>query len=85
MILTLQEVMDCCSSWERFCRLHGVSEWAVNEGGGDVKVSLTTHQAHHLGIVRLTDWKVRPVEEVYPPGGRCSPFEDSVEDHESFA
>jgi hypothetical protein len=38
----------------------------VNEGGGDVTVSISTQQAHHLGIVELPDWKVKPLEEVYP-------------------
>ena len=67
MILTLKEVLDTCSDWDEFCRLHGFSEWAVNEGGGDVQVSLTTQQAHHLGIVELEIWKVKPRDEVYPP------------------
>ncbi len=64
MILTLREIMYTCDSWEKFCQLHGFSEWAVNEGGGEVEVSLTTHQAHYLGIVKLLDAK--PREDVYP-------------------
>lgn len=66
MILTLEEILHTSSSWEKFCELHGYSEWAVNEGGGDVQVSLTENQAHHLGIVKLEDWLVKPIEEVYP-------------------
>jgi len=57
--------MDC-GAWDKFTRLHGVSEWAVNEGGGDVQVSLTVHQAHHLGIVEMAEWKRKDFDEVYP-------------------
>lgn len=66
MTLTLKEVMDICPDWNRFCRLHGVSEWAVNEGGGDTQISLSTDQAHYLGIVKKEDWKLKPFDEVYP-------------------
>ena len=66
MILTLQEIMDTCPDWAKFCRLHGVSEWAVNEGGGHVQVSLSVHQAHHLGIVKVTEWKRLDFTAVYP-------------------
>lgn len=66
MILTLQEVLDTCPDWERFCDLHGYNVWAVNGGGGHVEVALTAQQAHHLGIMKLPDWKVKPFEEVYP-------------------
>ena len=78
MILTLQEIMDTCRDWEEFCRLHGYNEWAVNEGGGDVTVSITAQQAHHLGIVELTDWKVKPREEVYPPNDKVEFQEGSA-------
>jgi len=58
MIMTLQEIMDTCPDWLRFCEVKGFSEWAVNEGGGDVQVELTTLEAHDLGIVKMPDWKV---------------------------
>lgn len=67
MRLTLQEILHTCNNWEEFCRLHGFSEWAVNEGGGDVEVELDAQQTHHLGIITLPEWKVKPKEEVYPP------------------
>ena len=51
--MTLQEVMDICPDWENFCEVKGFSVWAVNEGGGDVVVELTTLEAHKLGIVKL--------------------------------
>lgn len=66
MILTLQEVKDTCHDWTEFCHLHGFSEWVVNEGGGDVEISLTDQQAHYLGILKLPSWKVKPRSEVYP-------------------
>lgn len=58
MILTLQEVMDTCKDWDKFCDIHGFNVYSVNEGGGDVQVNLTTQEAHKLGIVTLPDWKV---------------------------
>ena len=65
MNITLQEISDC-GAWHRFCRLHGYSEWAINEGGGAVEVSLSIHQAHHLGIVTMAEWKLKSFNEVYP-------------------
>lgn len=59
MILTLQEVMDVCPDWQKFCDLRGINPYAVNEGGGDVQVSMTVQEAHKLGIVKLPDWKVK--------------------------
>jgi len=58
MIMTLQEILDTCPNWLKFCDKKGYSEWSVNEGGGDVQVHLTTQEAHELGIVKLPDWKV---------------------------
>ena len=56
MNMTLQEVMDTCPDWVMFCELKGIDEYAVNEGVGDVQVTLTTQEAHNLGIVVLSDW-----------------------------
>ncbi len=67
MIMTLQEVMDTCPDWDKFCQLHGINIWAVNEGYGDRLVSLTLQQAHHLGIVKLKEWKIKHLDFVYPP------------------
>ena len=72
MTLTYQEMMDC-GAWDKFTRLHGVSEWAVNEGGGNAQVSLTVHQAHHLGIVEMTEWKRKGFDEVYPANTQDQP------------
>lgn len=66
MILTYQEIMDA-GARDRFCEKHGACPYAVNEGGGDCQASLTSQQAHHLGIIRMESWKVKPIEEVYPP------------------
>lgn len=59
MIMTLSEILDTCNDWEQFCDKCGYCVYAVNEGGGDVEVSLSTQEAHKLGIVKLPDWKVR--------------------------
>lgn len=58
MLMSLQEVLDTCPDWPKFCDMKGFGEWAVNEGGGNVIVELTTLEAHELGIVKLPDWKV---------------------------
>lgn len=52
-------------AWDKFCELHGVSVWAINEGGEDCQVSLNIHQAHHLGIIELSMWKRKAFDEVY--------------------
>lgn len=60
MTMTLQEIMDTCPDWEKFCRIHGYNEYAVNEGGGDIQVHLTIQQAHELGIVKIkNEWKIK--------------------------
>jgi len=59
MRMNLQEIMDTCNDWDKFCEMKGFSVYAVNEGGGDVGVELTTQEAHKLGIVKLPDWKVK--------------------------
>lgn len=66
MTFTFQEILDC-GAWERFCELHGVSEWAVNEGGGDCTAELSIDQAFHLDIIQMNGWKeAKPFYEVYP-------------------
>ena len=53
MLMTLQEIMDTCPDWLKFCDKFGYSEYSVNEGGGHLQVSLTIEEAHELGIVEL--------------------------------
>lgn len=50
--LTLEEVLDKCNDWEYFCDEEGWSVWAVNEGGGDVDISLTEEQCYKYGILK---------------------------------
>lgn len=52
IILTLEEVLDKCNDWEQFCNDKGWNEWAVNEGGGDIQVSLTEDEANKYGILK---------------------------------
>lgn len=75
MILTYQEIMDA-GAWDRFCEEYPVNPYAVKEGGGDCQASLTSQQAHHLGIIRMEAWKVKPIEEVYPPKEKYGETED---------
>lgn len=55
IVLTLEEVQLRCNDWEQFCKKEGWNEWAVNEGGGDIKVYLTEQQATEYGLIR--SWK----------------------------
>lgn len=49
--LTLSEILDRTNDWENFCQIKGYSEWAVNEGGGDIVVSLTLDEAYEFGLL----------------------------------
>lgn len=49
--LTLEEILEQGNDWEKFCKDKGWSEWAVNEGGGDIEVNLTLDEAAEYGIV----------------------------------
>ena len=55
MQMTLQEVMDTCPDWIKFCDMKGIDEYAVNTGGGDCTVNLTLEEACKLKIVK--SWK----------------------------
>lgn len=50
--LTLEKVLDRCNDWEQFCDQEGWSEYAVNEGGGDIEVSLSEEKAIKYGIIK---------------------------------
>jgi hypothetical protein len=48
--VTLREVLER-GRWLEFCKAKGFSEWAVNEGGGDVEVMLTLEEAQRFNVV----------------------------------
>jgi len=52
VILTLSEILDKCNDWEDFCEKEGWSVWAVNEGGGDIEVTLSEDKCHEYGIIK---------------------------------
>ena len=52
IILTLEEILDRCNDWEKFCENEGWSVWAVNEGGGDIDVALSEDKAIEYGIIK---------------------------------
>jgi len=52
IVVTLSEVLDKCDDWELFCKEKGWSEYAVNEGGGDIRVRLTKHECHKYGLIK---------------------------------
>ncbi len=50
--ITLGEVLNECYDWEKFCDEKGWSVYACNEGGDDIKISLTIDEAWTYGILR---------------------------------
>ena len=54
--LTLEEILHKCNDWEYFCQEEGWSEWAVNEGGGDIEVYLTEEQCYKYGILKHNEY-----------------------------
>lgn len=50
--MTLEEILDRCNDWDYFCDEQGINVYAVNEGGGDVTVSLTEQQCYKYGILK---------------------------------
>lgn len=50
--ISLEEVLDRCNDWDAFCENEGFSVWCVNEGGGDIEISLTEKQAIKYGIIK---------------------------------
>lgn len=52
IVLTLSEMLDKCDDWEYFCDKEGYSVYAVNEGGGDIEISLTEKQAKKYGLIK---------------------------------
>ncbi len=53
MQMTLQEIMDTTTNWNKFCDMKGFDVYAVNEGNGHVTVKLDLYEAHILGIITL--------------------------------
>ena len=50
ILIKLEEVLDRCSDWDKFCEKEGYSVWCVNEGGGDIEISLDIEQLKEYGI-----------------------------------
>lgn len=51
IIISLSEVLEKCNDWAEFCLKEGYSEWCVNEGGGDVEITLSLDKAKEYGII----------------------------------
>lgn len=47
---TLSEILNA-GHWDEFCQEQGWSEWAVNEGGGHIEVTLTKEEAERYGLL----------------------------------
>lgn len=50
--MTLAEILNKCNDWDYFCEQEGWSVWAVNEGGGDVSVTLSEQQCYTYGLLK---------------------------------
>ena len=48
---TLEEILDSDADWDKFCEKYGVSEWAVNEGGGDTKWDIFMSDAKKYNLI----------------------------------
>jgi hypothetical protein len=48
--LTLSEISSK-GNWELFCEEKGWSYWACNEGGGEIRVTLTIEEAKRYGVL----------------------------------
>jgi hypothetical protein len=51
--LTLSDILHKlgCPKWDEWCDAKGWSPWCVNEGGGDIEVSMTIDEAKDWGII----------------------------------
>lgn len=49
--VSLGHVLRNGRNWLEFCNEFGYSEWAVNEGGEGVKVTLPLERAKYYGVV----------------------------------
>ena len=47
----LKEVLANCNDWLLFCKEKGWAEWVVNEGGGDIEVTLSEEDAKRYGLI----------------------------------
>jgi len=52
--MTLSEILDSLSGyqWEYFCKEEGWNEWACNEGGGHIQVTLTRDEAIKYELIK---------------------------------
>jgi hypothetical protein len=53
--MTLSEALHRCRDWLAFCDEFGWSEWACNEGGGDIEVHLSEEEAIRHGLMLSGD------------------------------
>lgn len=51
IVITAGEILDS-GHWDAFCKLRGISEWAMNEGqmSSSEKVTLTLKEALQVGL-----------------------------------
>ncbi len=54
MKMTLEEIMNTCSDWHKFCEAKGWSVHSVADGGGTIEQELTLDEAREFGIIPPT-------------------------------
>jgi len=53
--MTLREVLKRCNDWDDFCKEEGWSIWVINEGGGDIKTTLSEEKCYKYGILKKSE------------------------------
>jgi hypothetical protein len=55
--MTLREVLKRCNDWDYFCEEEGWSIWCINEGGGDLNITLTEEKCYRYGILKKNEYQ----------------------------
>jgi len=53
MEFTLSEILSSGADWDKFCGIHGISVYSVNEGFGDSKIELSKDEMIEIGILNI--------------------------------
>jgi hypothetical protein len=53
IILTLNEALNRCDDWDKFCENKGYDVYAVKNGGGNIEVELSEDEAISQGIIKI--------------------------------
>ncbi len=48
---TLEDILENGNNWEDFCQEYGISEYAVNEGGGHIPCDIFLNDAKKYNLI----------------------------------